>query len=94
MKAHPISKTAIAVVFVLQMLITSTPGVVLLRGSKPLQKKVKKRESFPKLNIAHNESDKLRINGWRMNPSDVDRIHNEGRKLKVLCKCFSQFHIK
>lgn len=86
MKATPATKTALAAVFILQMLIAPAPSVVLLRSTPMPSKQVKKRESFPKLQIAHNESDKLRINGWRMNPADVDRIHNEGRKLKVVCK--------
>lgn len=89
MKANLDTKTALAVVLILQMLIVRTPSVVLLRGTSLPTKQVKKKESFPKLQIAHNESDKLRINGWRMSPADVDRIHNEGRKLKVVCKSVS-----
>ena len=86
MKISLFIKTSIQVTLVLSLLISPFSAVVLLRGTPTPQKKVKKHESFPDLKFAHNESDKLRINGFRMNPSDVSRIHNEGRRLNLVCK--------
>jgi len=86
MKISPLMQTSMALTILLSLLISPLSAVVLLRGNTTPTKQVKKRESFPKLNFAHNESDKLRINGWRMSPSDVSRIHNEGRRLNLVCK--------
>ena len=73
-------------VLTLALLISSSTSVVLLKGSSIPNKQVKKRVRYPSLNITNNESNKLRINGWRMNPTDADRISKEGRNLKVQCK--------
>lgn len=81
-------KVVLISAFALNILISPLSAVVLLRSSSLPKKRVKKRLKYPQMDMAHAESDKLRINGFRMNPTDADRIFKEGRNLKVECKYF------
>lgn len=90
MKVSFMMKTIIAAGLIVSLLLSPLSGVVLLRGTSGPKKQVKKNEHYPTLDIAHNESDRLKINGWRMSPSDVEKIRREGRELKVTCKYFDR----
>jgi hypothetical protein len=86
MKGKLSQKSLTVLGLILGLLTSPLTPVVLLRGTSAPQKRVKTKVKYPNLVTTHSESDKLRINGWKMEPSDVERIRNEGRRLKVTCK--------
>ena len=80
------NKDILVLSIILGLLACPLTGVVLLRSTALPRKQVKRREKYPTLMPTLSESDKLRVHGLEMTPSDVERIRNEGRQLKVTRK--------